>query len=876
MKIRFKVYCPTRWGQQVFVKIGADRYPLHTKDGIYWEIDMAHSYQEEVNYYYEIHEDDQVTLEFGGDRSVGIREGKSILLSDTWKATDSLENVLYTAPFLKSIFNNKIAKKKEIAGNIQFNLRVLNIPKGQKVGLLGSHELLGSWQEDKLIMLHQKALANWFVDLTLNSANSFEYKYVLCDSKGKLIEWEQGENRVFEIDETSFDQVIIQDEYLETSKDLWRGAGVALPVFSLRTSDSAGVGEFNDIPAMIDWMASVGFRVFQVLPVNDTVASHTWWDSYPYAAISVHALHPIYANMEAIGPLKNKKRWKEICKEANLLNEKKEVAYEEVMKLKSAFFKESYDENKKDFLKGKELKAFLKQNKSWIFDYAVFSCLRDRFHTSDFTQWGEYQSMTDKQIETFCDSNGKDFDDVAVHYYIQYHLDLQLKAATAYARENGVVLKGDIPIGIFRHSVDAWKKPNLFHLDQQAGAPPDMFSDTGQNWGFPTYNWSVMAEDKFSWWKERLQKMGDYFDIIRLDHILGFFRIWQMPVDQIQGLLGIFYPSLPFSVDEIRYWGIGLDVERYCDPLIGDEVLGDISNSELIKRHFLQTSEEGWKFKPAFKSQHEIDSKVRMLIADGVVNPEMHHPLRDEVFRLQSEVLFIRDGKEGYYHPRIDFHNTKTFQLLDEQERNKLRGLHDHYFYHRHNEFWKEGAAKKLPVLKYASDMLVCGEDLGMVPDSVVPLMHELQILQLNVQRNPEYESQFDELHYLSVKGSGNHDMPTLRQWWSYDAGNAARIYYDILHMGGDLPEHLTPEVTESLMQKQFEANSMWVIIPLQDLMPLSNDLVRPEMDEERINYPENPHNAWCYRFHLELDVLKKDKLFNQKLTSLLRNSNRA
>ncbi|CAM9996739.1 unnamed protein product, partial [Chrysoparadoxa australica] len=486
MLIRFKVYCPTRWGQQVYVVIGESKYLLKTTDGLFWIGEIELTYESLLSYSYEIHEGDLVTAEFGGYRSVNLDIDKVTLICDTWRSPDSLDNVLYTAPFIKSIFRRQKHKRSSgLKGNTQFILRAVNVPIDYQVGLLGNHEALGSWNETRVVLLDGYSFPQWSTRIDLPGNEHIEYKYVLCDAKGKLIQWEDGENRVFSSGENHPDQEIIQDESLRIDSDLWSGAGVALPVFSLRTHQSAGVGEFSDIPWMIDWMATVGFKVFQVLPVNDTVASHTWWDSYPYAAISVHALHPIYANMEKIGPLKDKKKWKEICKQAIVLNKKKEIDYESVMKLKSAFFKYSYDENKDKFIKSKQLKDFLKVNKNWIFDYAVFSCLRDRYQTPDFTSWGAHQSMTDEEINRFTSPDNKDYDDIAVHYYIQYHLDFQLKEASAYARQHGVVLKGDIPIGIFRHSVDAWRKPHLFHLEQQAGAPPDMFSTTGHNWGFP-------------------------------------------------------------------------------------------------------------------------------------------------------------------------------------------------------------------------------------------------------------------------------------------------------------------------------------------------------------------------------------------------------
>ncbi len=876
MMIDFSVICHTRWGQEVYVNVDGIAHKLKPVNAFTWESQINVGATSRLKYHYEIRENNTTQIEFGGDRIVELSPGDhTIALVDTWRSPQSPDNVLYTAPFIKSYFSRPLSKAdSKNQSNFKITLRAISIPPGCKLGMLANISALGHWDENQIKYLDPTAFPDWVLNIHIADNQSFEYKYVLCDEQGKLLEWEEGENRRF-VPNPDSDVHLLNDEYVRFHTERWRGAGVALPVFSLRTSSSGGVGEFTDIPVMIDWMAKVGFKVFQVLPVNDTVAHHSWWDSYPYAAISVHALHPVYANMEAIGPLHDKKRWKQISAEAGKLNKLSVFDYEQVMKMKSAFFKLSYDENRDEFLTSNELHQFLENNKNWIFDYAVFSCLRDRFKTPDFTQWGPYQSMTDEEVLAFVSPNQDHYDDVAVHYYIQYHLDQQLRSATEYARKHNVVLKGDIPIGIFRHSVDAWRRPDLFHLDQQAGAPPDMFSTTGQNWGFPTYNWQEMEKDGYSWWIQRLRKMSEYFDIIRLDHILGFFRIWQMPADQVQGLLGTFYPSMPMSGSEIQGWGLDLDIDSFCNPIIYPDQLESLRHNDFIKNHFLEKTDNDWSIREEMLSQHAVTNRLKTFEDRGEIESVEFVPIQKEVFKLQSEVLFVRDNQAGFYHPRIDLHNTFGFSKLDEETRHKLRALHDYYYHHRHNDFWRENAAKKLPVLRDASDMLVCGEDLGMVPDSVAPLMNELQILQLNVQRFPEYENQFRDLHYLSVKGSGNHDMHTLRQWWEEDSDESKHVWQHALGQTGDPPPALTPEVAELLLKKQFEANSMWVVIPLQDLTTLDTRVLRPEKDEERINVPENPKNVWRYRFHMNMKELNDKEEFNEKVRGLIRESGR-
>jgi 4-alpha-glucanotransferase len=158
---------------------------------------------------------------------------------------------------------------------------------------------------------------------------------------------------------------------------------------------------------------------------------------------------------------------------------------------------------------------------------------------------------------------------------LQYHLHLQLSEAHRYANDNGIILKGDIPIGINKNSAEAWVEPHLFNFSGQAGAPPDDFSVRGQNWGFPTYNWGLMEKDGYKWWKQRFSKMAEYFDAYRIDHILGFFRIWEVPSESVEGIMGHFNPSLPFSADELRGRGYNFNYDRDCLPYIKEYMLDE-------------------------------------------------------------------------------------------------------------------------------------------------------------------------------------------------------------------------------------------------------------------------------------------------------------
>lgn len=899
MNIRFRVNTHTVWGQEVYVSGGAKELgkwdvnkavKLSCVDVNIWELRLNVKTVKSLDYKYLIKDDRGVVLkEFGVNRTQDLWGANDVEIFDTWRYTDSPENNLFSSPFYKSFFKREHSKKftkKALKPNaqssvIRFQIRAPRVGKNYSIGVLGSEKFLGVWNPQKVVVLDGSNYPFWSVEVETKSLpEQLEYKYVIVDNEtGNIVTWDQNDNRVLRADEVSSvnDLIIRSDEYFAHPDSDWKAAGVAIPVFSIRTEDGAGVGEFPDIKKMIDWSVKTGMKVLQILPVNDTVASHTWVDSYPYAAISVHALHPVYASMKEIGQLKDEKLQEEFDLEAERLNSLPEVDYEAVMNLKSKFFKYSFDQNKLKFLNSKDLSLFIEQNKNWIIAYAVFSFLRDKHGTPDFAQWGDEAQMSDDDLMAFAAPDQPYYDDIAVHYYIQYHLDKQLKEATEYARQNAVVLKGDIPIGIFRHSVDAWRWPQLFHMQNQAGAPPDDFSVTGQNWGFPTYNWETMAAENFSWWRSRMVKMAEYFDVFRIDHILGFFRIWEMPPEAVEGIMGRFNPALPLHVSELEANGIHFDYDRMCKPFLPAQIIRDIfgQNSEFVFLNFLDEKYPGMM---VLKEELDTERKIKNHLDEQVEKyPDMiefYEQLRHQLYRLPAEVIFLEAPDcDGCYNPRIGMHSTYSYQLLPEDQKQKLDGLYNHYFYHRHNDFWRDSAMQKLPMLKDATDMLICGEDLGMVPACVPGVMKELQILSLAVQRMPNDDRGFWhplDVPYSYVTTTGSHDVSNLREWWLENREASQRFYNDILGFFGEAPQECEQWVALPIIRQHLYSPAMLAIFPIQDILAMSDELKRSNCLEERINVPAIIPHYWKYRLHISVEKLLEADSFNENLASMV------
>ena len=514
----------------------------------------------------------------------------------------------------------------------------------------------------------------------------------------------------------------------------FRGAGTAIPVFSLRTESDFGIGEFKDLRPLVDWAAATGQCIIQLLPVNDTTRKGEWKDSYPYSPISSFALHPLYINLQALG-IRETVAFK---KEQAELNALAELDYPRVFQAKMKYIRKAFKTRGAKDMDTPGFKKFVQENEYWLEEYAQFCAKRDSLEP-EYYRW------------------------------MQWHLDKQFAAEVKYARSKGVSLKGDLPIGVSSDSAEAYLHPELFNLDSTAGAPPDYFSTDGQNWGFPTYNWEEMAKDDFAWWKSRLRKMSEYFDAFRIDHILGFFRIWEIPAGIRSGLAGHFNPALPYSPEEIY-------------------------------------------------NMH--------LPIDGLFHEDPRHP--------------------GMYQPLIN----PASQNLPQWQQERFGALYNDFFYHRHDEFWRRNAERKLPELLGATGMLACGEDLGMVPDCVPGVMDHERILSLRM-RGMENEGPWKQ---LSVCATSSHDMETLRMQCNHD------------------PE---PWEVRNMLWEFLASPSMLAIFPLQDWVALDKRFRRADRNVERINYPADSDNHWKFRIHFNLQDLMQESELNVAVTGLLKDSSR-
>ncbi len=911
MKITFVIEYRTTYGERLYLSGSSSELgdwneeqaiPLDYNQGV-WEtaINIDETKVDSLNYSYFVQNENTGTQrkEYA-PRTLPLKAagGKEIRVKDWWRAADDPENALYSSAFSNVLLKNSpktrsrkasvkpAAKSKQTS--IQFSIRMPRITDGYAVCVLGSLAELGEWNRYKPILLDGQSHPVWQAQIALQKApKTLEFKFGIVDLEtDKLVTLEGGPNRTLELAATDNSPTycyIANCENFLFEEGRWKGAGVAIPVFSLRSENGHGVGEFPDLKLLIDWAKKTGLKMVQILPINDTVATHRWVDSYPYSAVSVFALHPIYLNLDVIGRLSAKATQDIIDQQKKRLNAKTFVDYEAVMAVKSRFFKLIFDEKREEFLADKEFLAFFEENQEWLKPYAAFSYLRDLYGTSDFSHWGQYTNPTPALLDQLTDPKAPQHPDIAVHYFVQYHLHRQLSDVVAYARKNEVVLKGDIPIGIFRYSVDSWLYPDLFNMDCQAGAPPDDFAVAGQNWGFPTYNWEEMAKDGYLWWQKRLQKLSAYFDAFRIDHILGFFRIWEIPTQHVQGLMGRFNPSLPISKQELYENGISFDYHRMCEPFVTASILSDLFGPDAPKiqnEFFDQTRPDRFVFKEQFNNQKAIESRFEVGDDASTQEKATNQRLKNGLLELVGEVLFFdAPGVGQAFNPRISLQKTKSYQALDSYAKSKLDAAYYDYFYRRHEDFWKEQALVKLPAIKNATNMLICGEDLGMVPGCVPGVMNELGILSLEIQRMPkQQDTEFGipaNYPYPSICSPSCHDMSTIRGWWEEDQEKTQHFYNQILGQDGQAPYFCEPWVVKSIINQHLHCPSMWAVFPIQDFLGIDSELRRDDVKSEQINVPSNPKNFWKYRLHISLEDLLEQDHFNQEVREMIDASGR-
>lgn len=847
---------------------------LQSVDGVLWtgRLNLPESTQY-IRYSYSVQGSNGMTMrrEAGIIRTVELKGLQLVLCADNWFDTP-MEHAFTHPSFIATVMPATDAPQVE--GQLHFRLYAPPPPVGYTWAIIGESADLGAWQPQRALALHSHGSCCWGLQVARQTAIG-AYKYILRSDNDPLqIIWEEGENRHFEMPVyANIGHIFRADHMPKVGEQHWRTAGVVIPLFSLRSEESQGIGDFGDLEAMIDWAAIAGMHTIQLLPINDTMATNTMADSYPYNALSVFALHPLYLDLR---PWKKSAAYAQYSAVFHVLNQAPVLDYAGVSRAKMACLRELFIEQGVRTLASAAYQRFAKENADWLPAYALFCTLKEKYHTANFRTWKQLSAYDAYAVAHYLKSHTTERAEMDFYCFVQYLLFEQVERVHSYARKKGILLKGDLPIGVSRDSVDAWVSPQLFHFNGQAGAPPDAFAVAGQNWGFPTYNWEEMARNNYAWWRRRLEVMSHAFDAYRIDHVLGFFRIWEIPFEQTQGLLGRFRPAQPYSPEELVHFGFTASPQDYSVACISAARLAEIAEQTTydIRRYFSQHN-------GMFYLNSDVDTQRK--IVERVAEEEVRHLLMS----VCTEVLFIADPQQSScYHPRISAQQTYRYHQLKPEDQAAFNRLHDHFFYVRHNHLWAEEAFRKLSAITtptlakpQKTGMLPCAEDLGMVPASVKGVLEQLHILSLEIQRMPKtYGVRFDDTAgnpYYSVATIATHDMPPFRLWWARHIEERQAFWQEVMHYEGTAPEEATADLCTAVVAKHLASPSMLCLLAWQDWMATSPALRATDPATEQINEPANPHHYWSYRMHLTLEALHAATDFNAHLRYLIARSGR-
>ncbi len=879
MVIHFYIRYKTEFGQSMGITIDHSilkttpsntEFSLQYLNDEYWygTLDTnTISKREAINYSYVLKEYGKPDKpDFCENRTINIKklDEKEINIFDDWQDSSFEKTVFNSRPFSNVFGHHKLKLKESATKNPShiFETEATHLPDHMVVCLTGSAKKMNNWETDRPVFL-RKRKNTWSVKLNLSKENfPIEYKFGIYDLHQKrIIHFEEGSNRILQNNDKNILNILHQFAYF--NEHTWKGAGVNIQLSALKSEQSWGIGDFTNLNVLTDWAKATGIKLLQLLPINDTTARHDRKDSYPYSAISAFALHPIFLNIQKLATAASLEFPDDMMEEIKVLNDLPALDYEAVWKIKKEAIRELYEKDKFSFKDDFGFFDFFDLNRHWLVPYAAFCHLRDKYKTADFSKWQQHQIFDEDAVQEFVSPEHDYYNEIAIHYFTQYHLHLQLLDAVEYANKNGVILKGDLPIGVGRFSVDTWMHPELFHMDMQAGAPPDGFTVKGQNWSFPTYNWEFMQQNDYAWWRQRMEHMSTYFDAIRIDHVLGFFRIWSIPMHAIEGIFGRFVPVHPLYSYDFETGGINFHEDRFCKPWLTEEIIHAVfgDHAAWVKENVLNDN----SYKEAFNTQRKIEAYFKKNAANIAV--------QQGLVDLLSNVILLKDEKNPHqYHFRIGMQETSSYKALSGHEKHVLNELYRRYFFETQNELWFNEAQAKLDAIQKSTNMLICAEDLGMVPDMVEDVLKSREILALQVQRMPKTAldnfTHPKNAPYLCVVTPSTHDMSTLREWWEEDRNATQNFYNHFLGHYGTAPYYCEPWVSKEIIVQHLKSPAMWSIFLLQDLMAMDNTIRRENPADERINVPADPDHYWNYRMHITLEYLLQQEKFSEELKS--------
>ena len=647
-----------------------------------------------------------------------------------------------------------------------------------------------------------------------------------------------------------------------------------MPVSFLRSSDSPGIGDFAAFRAYIELAARRGETIVQILPLVDSGPDHLW----PYSSVSSFALNPVYICiqwlMDAFKSSLSKSAFSDIQPHLDVLikSEKFElVDYSEVRVQKMAILRRVFQEVKPDVVA--DLVAFSGEF-DWVPGYVMYCVIARLEGTFDWRAWPSDLAQAEKKtMQNIAEAYSED---LFFHIFCQWIAFNQVENVHAFAKELGVLIKGDIPILVDATSCDVWACPHYFLTEYGAGAPPDMFTTGGQEWGSPPLN--VQNPQAIDYFISRFAFAQNYMDMVRVDHILGLFRlmIWNPRAGTIANE-GFFYPQrlgatiLSLTRQELRNIDIHPDRYIYQEGIVTDIPNLDNTAEKLIGIGFAKKIKDqdkvAWISDERLKDVFEIEPvDLNKYDSNLDVNEDYIHAVCCEAGWAEDEIKpVLRERRRlqnmlGCYLGKKDlffftFYGKETWQYLnlDSYQKEALDTLLAIKLVQK-REMWRDHGTDILTKLAKQTSLVLCGEDLGLVDPYIPDVLKELGILGLSVIRwEPQFQPEAQRM--LAVLTTSTHDTSTLRQWWE-DSSTEPEIkaqFWEIFagYTDKEVPPHLSDVDLQSILLKLYETSSLVAIIPFWEILEAFY-----KEPEKRINIPGMGGKVnWLSRMENPLDV---------------------
>ena len=675
-----------------------------------------------------------------------------------------------------------------------------------------------------------------------------------------------------------------------------QSTGFVLPLLALRTQDKP-CGEFPDLEKLAVLAKKWGMNLIQILPVNDS-----GWQASPYSALSSIALNPIYLSIKDLPEFEQLSP--ALCGSLTQMNAQlalhKRVPYGEVLDAKLKILSQAWEEISSPSFSNRTgvlsvLEGWVKENE-WVRPYGCFLELKKRFGGLPWWNWPEYATVRQDDIETLL-SDSSFAKQVDFWAWVQMRAYWQFENACTLVHAMGIDLMGDIPILMNRDSVDAWYDRQIFDFDFFAGAPPDAGSPPGQNWGFPLYRWDVIEKTGWAFWKTRLEAADHFYSSYRIDHVLGFFRIWAVGKAERDGYLGHFEPEMDYTREELHELGFSDErIQWLSQPHIPESAVEaifallkaahDESNAlpqqDTAKFRSVLFSQIGteplYRFSGQIQGSADFDRLVRDFLPTSGTNGVSYGAQNEKALK-SSLVSWWRNRSllelpNGHFIAAPNYWNTQAWCSLSDDERQELKSLIERKG-EISNKLWLENGRKILSAITGHVTMQPCAEDLGFLSPGVPQTLDDLNIPGLRVLRWTRYYEEPgapfvppDKYPANSVACTSVHDSSTLREWWR-DEPDKAKLW-DVLQLPGSCPDDLDPAAALQVVRAFAMVNSRFLVYPLQDLLACDEHYREENPKDERINIPGTCDDFdWTYRMKPSIEGLLPDGGFSSRISSL-------